>query len=123
MPERRKGERFVFPDSYRKYIRFKIKGASGNFVDAELFNFGPHGIRIRSRHELAFNSTIECLVSAPESFTKEIPFKGKIKYCIQEEPMGNYVIGAEIIESGDKTAFEIFSQIHGLVKGKIDDTP
>jgi hypothetical protein len=123
MTERRKGERFVFPDLYRKYITFKVRGVSGDFVDAELFNFSPHGIRIRSRYELPFDSTIECLVSAPGSFTKEIPFRGKIKYCIQEEPMGNYVIGAEIIEPGDKTAFEIFSKIHGFVKEKIGDIP
>jgi hypothetical protein len=123
MRERRKGERLVFPDSYRKYITFKVREVSGNFVDAELFNFSPHGIRIRSRYELPFNSTIECLVSAPESFANEIPFKGKIKYCIQEEPMGSYVIGAEIIEIGDKTAFEIFSKIHGFVKEKIDNIP
>ncbi|HVP76578.1 MAG TPA: hypothetical protein VMV04_01660 [Thermodesulfobacteriota bacterium] len=119
--ERRKGERLVFPDSYRKYITLKVRGVSGSFVDAELFNFSPQGIRIRSRYELPFNSTIECLVSAPESLIKEIPFKGRIKYCIQEEPMGNYVIGAEIIESGDRTAFEIFSKIHGFVKGIIDN--
>jgi hypothetical protein len=123
MMERRKGERLAVPDLYRKYITFKVREVSGDFIDAELFNFSPHGIRIRSRYELPFNSTIECLVSAPESFVKEIPFRGKIKYCIQEEPMGNYVIGAEIIEPGDKAAFEIFSKIHGFVKGKIDDIP
>ncbi len=119
MTERRRGERVVFPDPYRKFITFKVRGASGNFVDAELFNFSSHGIRIRSRYELPFNSIIDCLVSATESLTKEIPFKGKIRYCIQEEPMGNYVIGAEIIESGDRTAFEVFSQIHSFVKEKI----
>jgi hypothetical protein len=37
--------------------------------------------------------------------------------------MGSYVIGAEIIEIGDKTAFEIFSKIHGFVKEKIDNIP
>jgi hypothetical protein len=123
MTERRKGERFVFPELYRKYVTFKVREVSGDFVDAELFNFSPHGIRIRSRYELPFDSTIDCLVSAPESFTKEIPFKGMIQYCIQEEPMGNYVIGAEIIEPGDKTAFELFSKIHGFIKERIDNIP
>jgi hypothetical protein len=123
MMERRKGERLVFPDLYRKYITFKIRGASGNFVGAELFNFSPQGIRIRSRYELHFDSTIECLVSAPESLTKEILLKGRVKYCIQEEPMGNFLIGAKIIEPGDQTAFEIFSKIHGFVKEKLDHIP
>jgi hypothetical protein len=116
MMERRKGERLVLPDPYRKDITFKFRGVSGDFADAELFNFSPHGIRIRSRYELPFGSTIECLVSMPKSLTKEIPFRGKIKYCIQEEPMGKYVIGAEIIEPGDKTPFELFSKLHDFMK-------
>lgn len=121
--ERRKEERFVLPDLYRKYITFKIREASGRFVEAELFNFSPQGIRIRSRYELHFDSTIECLISVPESFTNEILLKGRVKYCIQEEPMGNYLIGAKIIEPGDHTAFEIFSKIHGSVKEKLDRLP
>ena len=123
MTEKRKGERLVLPDLYREYITFKFREVSGDFVDAELFNFSPHGIRIRSRYELPFNSTIECLVSMPKSLTKEIPFKGKIKYCIQEEPMGNYLIGAEIIEPRDKVALELFSKIHDFMKERIDGIP
>jgi hypothetical protein len=123
MMEKRKGERLVVPDLCRKYITFKVRGVSGDFVDAELFNLSPQGIRIRSRYELPFDSTIECLVSVPKSFTREIPFKGRIKYCIQEEPMGNYLIGAEIIETADKTAFELFSKIDGFMKGRIDNIP
>ena len=119
MTERRKGERLALPDLYRKYITFKVREVSGNFVDAELFNFSSHGIRIRSRYALPLDSTIDCLVSMPESFTKEIPFKGKIKYCIQEEPMGNYLIGAEIIETVDNTAFDLFSKIHDFMKERI----
>ena len=123
MTERRKGERLVFSNPDRKYVTFRVREVSGSFVDAELFNFSPRGIRIRSRYELPFNSTIECLVSVPESFKEEIPFKGKIKYCIQEEPLGNYVIGAEIIEPGDKTAFRLLSKIHGFMKERIDEIP
>jgi hypothetical protein len=59
----------------------------------------------------------------PKSFTKDIPFKGKIKYCIQEEPMGNYLIGAEIIEPGDKTSFELFWKIYGFMKESINHIP
>jgi hypothetical protein len=120
--ERRKGERHVLPEMYRKYITFKVKEVSGDFVDAELFNFSPNGIRIKSRYELPFDSTIECLVSVPKSFTKEIPFTGRIKYCIQEERMGDYLIGVEVIETGDKTAFELFLKIHDFIKERIGDT-
>ena len=48
-------------------------------------------------------------------------FTGKIKYCIQEEPMGDYQIGAEIIETGDKIGFEVFLKVHDFIKERIGD--
>jgi hypothetical protein len=121
MMERRKGERHVVPEIYREYITFKVREVSRDFVDAELLNFSPNGIRIKSRYELPFDSTIECLVSVPKSLTKEISFMGKIKYCIQEEPMGDYLIGVEIIETGDEIAFELFLKVHDFIKERIGD--
>ena len=78
-------------------------------------------VRIKSRYELPFDSTIECLTSVPKSLTKEISFIGKIKYCVQEEPMGDYLIGAEIIETGDEIAFELFLKVHDFIKERIGD--
>ena len=48
-------------------------------------------------------------------------FTGKIKYCIQEEPMGDYLIGAEIIETGDKIGFEVFLKVYDFIKERIGD--
>ena len=48
-------------------------------------------------------------------------FTEKIKYCIQEEPMGDYLIGAEIIETGDKIGFEVFLKVHDFIKERIGD--
>ena len=119
--ERRKVERYVVPEMYRGYITFKVREVSGDFVDAELFNFTSNGIRIKSRCELPFDSTIECLISVPKSLTEEIPFTGKIKYCIQEEPMGDYLIGIEIIETDDKIGFGVFLKVYDFIKERIGD--
>jgi len=119
--ERRKEERHVVPEIYGKYITFKVRKGSGDFVDAELFNFTPNGIRIKSRYELPFDSIIECMASSPKSLTKQIFFTGKIRYCIQEEPMGNYLIGVEIIETGDKVWFALFLKVHDFIKGRIGE--
>ena len=88
MSERRKEERYVVPEIYRKYILFKLTTVSGDAVDAELFNFSSRGISIKSRCRFTVDSPIECLISVPKSLTKEIPFTGKIKYCIEDEPGG-----------------------------------
>jgi hypothetical protein len=119
--ERRKGERYVLPELYSKYITFKARKVSGDFVDAELFDFGSGGIRIKSRQGLSVHSTIECFISAPKSLTKEVSFTGKIKYCIQEESGGDYLIGAEIVETSDKVWFALFSEVHDFIKGRIGE--
>lgn len=119
--ERRKGERYVLPEIYGKYVTFKVRKAAGDLVDAELFNFGPGGISIKSRQELLVHSTIECFISAPKSLSKEVSFTGKIKYCIQEESGGDYLIGAEIVETSDKVWFALFSEVHDFIKGRIGE--
>ncbi len=119
--ERRREERHVVPEIYGKYITCKVREVSGDFVDAELFDFTPSGIRIKSRRELSSDSTIECMVSAPRSLTKEVFFTGKIKYCIHEESAGGYFIGVEIIETSAKVWFDLFSKVHDFIKGRIGE--
>ncbi len=119
--ERRKEERHVVPEIYGKYITCKVREVSGDFVDAELFDFTPSGIRIKSRRELSSDSTIECMVSAPRSLTKEVFFTGKIKYCIHEESAGGYFVGVEIIKTSDKVWFDLFSKVHDFIKGRIGE--
>ncbi|MGB7572452.1 MAG: PilZ domain-containing protein [Thermodesulfobacteriota bacterium] len=121
MSERRKEERYVVPEIYRKYILFKLTTVSGDAVDAELFNFSSRGISIKSRCRFTVDSPIECLISVPKSLTKEIPFTGKIKYCIEDEPGGDYLIGAEIIRTSDKVWFDLVLKVHDFIKGRIGD--
>ena len=121
MSERRKEERYVVPEIYRKYILFKLTTVSGDAVDAELFNFSSRGISIKSRCRFTVDSPIECLISVPKSLTKEIPFTGKIKYCIEDEPGGDYLIGVEIIRTSDKVWFDLVLKVHDFIKGRIGD--
>jgi hypothetical protein len=119
--ERRKGERYVVPEIYRKYIILKVRKTSGEFVPMELLDFSPNGIRIRSSYGLSVNSAIECLISAPKSLTKEVPFIGKIRYCIQDESEGDYLMGAEIIETSDRSGLKIFSEVHDFIKERMGE--
>jgi hypothetical protein len=119
--ERRKAERSVVPEIYRKYITLKVRKASGEFATMELLDFSPKGIRMKSSHGISVNSAIECLISAPKSITREIPFIGKIKYCIQDELEGDYLMGAEIIETSDRSGFEIFSEVHDFIKERMGE--
>jgi hypothetical protein len=121
MKEMRKEERYVVPEIYKKYILFRVKKVSGDPVDAELFNFSPRGVSIKSRCRFTVGSPIECLISAPKSLTKEILFTGKIKYCIEDKPGGDYLIGAEIIRTSDRVWFELFLNVHDFIKRRVGD--
>lgn len=121
MVERRKDERHVVPEIYRKYIFLKIRTPSGEFSPIELLDFSPKGIRVKSSFEIPVDSVIECLISAPKSITKEIPFVGKIKYCIPDNLDGGYLTGAEIVETSDRPGFEIFSEVHNFIKERMGE--
>jgi hypothetical protein len=119
--ERRERERHVVPEIYRKYILLRVRNASDEFEPVELLDFSPKGIRMKSSYEISIDSAVECLISAPKSITKEIPFVGKIKYCIHDELDGDYLMGAEIVETGDRPGFEIFSEVHNFIKERMGE--
>jgi len=121
MKERREEKRHVVPEIYRRYITLKVRGASGEFGLVKLLDFSPKGIRMKSSEEIPVHSVIECLIAAPQSITKEIPFIGIVKYCIQDESDEDYLIGAEIIETSDRLGFEIFSEVHDFIKERMGD--
>jgi hypothetical protein len=119
--ERRERERHVVPEIYRKYIFLQVRKSSGQFGAMELLDFSPKGIRMKSSYGIPVDSTIECLISAPKSITKEIPFVGKIRYCIHDELDGDYLMGAEIVETSDRPGFEIFSEVHNFIKERMGE--
>jgi len=121
MMERREEERHAVPEIYRKYIALKVRRASGEFITVKLLDFSPKGIRIKSPYEIPVDSEIECLISAPKSLTKEVPFIGQIKYCIVDKFDGDYLMGAEIIETSDRFGFEIFSEVHDFIKERMGE--
>jgi len=121
MTERRNEERHVVSEMYREYFTFKARAGSNEFVPLKLLDFSGHGVRMKSQQGVSVNSNIECLIAAPKSFSKEILFVGRVKYCIQDEAEGDYLIGAEVVETDDPTGFELFSKVHHFIKERIGE--
>jgi hypothetical protein len=115
MAERRKETRYVVPEIYQKHITFKIRRDPGEFVPVELVDFNPYRIKIRDSFVSAVDSPMECLISAPKSLTREIPFSVKVKYCIQNDPGEGYLIGAEIVQGGYHLWLNVFSKVHDYI--------
>jgi hypothetical protein len=121
MIERREGKRHVVPEMYRKYIILKVRESTGEYVPVTLLDFSPKGIRMKSSYEIPVDSEIECYISAPKSITKEIPFVAEIKYCIQDEFDGDYLIGAEVVDTSDRFGFKIFLEVHDFIKERMGE--
>jgi PilZ domain len=121
MKERRKEIRYGVPEIYQKYVTFKIRKDPGEFVPVELLDFSLYGIKMKDSFVWAVDSPMECVISAPKSLTREIPFSAKVKYCIQNEQGEGYLIGAEIIQNGDHLWLNIFSKVHDYINEKIGD--
>jgi hypothetical protein len=119
MIEKRCEKRYAVPDLYREYIRFKIRKGSDEYEPMELLDFSSHGIRVESTYGLSVDSIIECLISAPKSLTREISFIAKVRYCIQEEPDGEYLVGAEIIQISNKIWLDVFLKVHDFIKARM----
>jgi len=119
MNERRKEKRYAVPEIYTKYVSLSIRKAPDEFQPVDLLDFSLEGIKIRNPSVLSVDSYIECNIAIPKSLTMEIPFKARIKYCIQEEDDENYLVGAEIISSGKNLWLEIFSKVHDFIKERM----
>ena len=121
MNERRKEKRHNIPEIYREYVTLKIRKDPGEFLFVDLLDFSPDGIKIRHPSQVPVDSSVECIISIPKSLSKEISFTARIKYCIQEEGDDNYLIGAEIIQSGKNLWLEIFSKTHDFIKERMGE--
>jgi hypothetical protein len=119
MIERRKGTRYAVPEIYQKYVTFKIRKESGEFVPADLLDFSLYGVKMKTPFPLTVDSAIECSISIPKSLTKEILFRAKIKHCIRYEPGGDYGIGAETTQTDDKLWLRVFSKVHDFIKERM----
>ena len=119
MNERRKEKRYAVPEIYTKYVSLSIRKAPDEFQPVDLLDFSLEGIKIRNPSSLPMDCSIECIISIPKSLSREVSFNARIRYCVQEEGDENYLIGAEILQSGKNLWLEIFSKTHDFIKERI----
>ncbi len=122
MYDRRKEIRYPVPEIYRNYIIFKIRdGSSNNFIQAVLLDFSRHGIKLKSPIRIDYDSSLECLISVPASFTKEIGFKARVRHCIADDTASDFIVGAEIIEIPDELWFKVFEKVHDFIRDRMGE--
>lgn len=118
LADRRRDKRYRIPEIYQKYISLKLATEEG-YVEAALFDFSEHGIKIISPVPLAVGALQGCLVSAPASLSKEVSFAARIRQCFEHE--GWFIAGAEIEEIHDEVWFRVFKKVHDFIHQRVGE--
>jgi len=113
--EKRRETRYTAAEIYQKRLTLKIRRNSGEFASAELVDISLRGIKIRYDLGLAVGSVMECSISIPMYFTKEVLFSLKVIYCIENRADRNYLIGAEITQTDEPLWVSVFLRVRDFI--------
>jgi phosphoglycolate phosphatase len=111
--ERRKEPRHPVSDVYNKYFELKIKGPEV-LIPASLVDVSKRGIKMISPIPLYAGETVECVISAPKSLTREVRFRVLVRHSV-EAGLGSFMVGGEIVEADD-VWFRVFEKIYEFIK-------
>ncbi|UCG78732.1 MAG: PilZ domain-containing protein [Nitrospirota bacterium] len=109
--ERRDEQRYPIQEIYRKYVSCKIKLDGAEAVDAQLIEFSKSGLKIMCKSHKEENSVLECVISLPKLYPKDLKTRIKVRYSTPSENSDNFIIGAKIIEADKDYIARVFAKI------------
>ena len=116
MIERRKEPRYAIPKMYQKFITFKIKKGSDEFLPAKVLDVSLSGIKIGGDQiKLRVGSVIDCSIFIPKVLPGEAHFSAKVQYCMEDKGHKYYFIGAETVQSSLESWVKIFFRVHDFI--------
>ena len=110
--DRRQSPRHPVAEIYQKYISCVIYENGHGYNDARILDFSLNGIKIESPVSKELDSELNCIISLPKLYSKDL--KAKLRICHiapAEENDGNYIIGAQIIESDRTYLARVYTKI------------
>jgi hypothetical protein len=110
--ERRREQRHPVSAVYQRYITLKVK-IDDVFVSVILHNFSGSGVLFESRVPFEIKSYADCVISLPQSLSREITFAIRVRHCQKKNTA--FFIGAAIEAPVDATWFNIFREVHDFI--------
>lgn len=83
--DRREEVRYPIASVYRKYILCKLLGKGATHTETEILDFSMHGIKIKSPVYAPQDSEIDCVISLPKLYQKDMRAKLKVVYSTPVE--------------------------------------
>jgi hypothetical protein len=115
----RREPRHPVPVVYQRYIYLKVK-IDHDFVPVILHNFSGSGILFESHVPFEREASASCVISIPQSLSREISFDVRVKHCRKKD--NTFFIGAAIEKAVDTTWFDVFREVHDFImqrQGKV----
>jgi hypothetical protein len=114
----RREQRLPVPAVYHRYINLNVK-INDVFVPVILQNFSGSGVLFESQEPFAIESRADCVISLPQSLSKEIAFDIRVKHCRKKKD--TFFIGATIETVADATWFNVFREVHDFIMERQGD--
>ncbi len=109
--ERRAESRYPVLDIYQKYVSCKLHNGSGH-TDVIILDFSLNGIRIESPVPKEPDSEMECIISLPKLYSKDLKAKLRVRHVSpSRKNSSRYIIGAQIIESDRNYLARVYTKI------------
>lgn len=118
LPERRRSRRFQVPETYQRYVLLRME-AEGGYTEVALFDLSEHGIKLISPVPLQAGFLGRFVISAPDSLSREVSFKARIRQCMEHE--GWHIAGARIEEVEEEDWFRVFRKVHDFIQQREGD--
>jgi hypothetical protein len=114
----RREQRHPVPAVYQRYIILKVK-IDDVFVSVILHNFSGSGVLFESQVPFEIKSYADCVISIPQSLSREIAFDIRGKHC--QKKNNTFFVGAAIETAADATWFNIFREVHDFIMQRQGD--
>ncbi len=110
--DRREERRYPLSDIYGKYVSCKLYISESDCFDAQLLEFSMNGLKLQSPIHKKMDSELDCIISLPKLYPKNLKTRIKIKYVAPaEDENGNYILGAIIIDTDKSYLTRVFTKI------------
>jgi hypothetical protein len=120
--DRREERRYPLSDIYSKYVSCKLFISGSHCLDAQLLEFSMNGLKLQSPVHKEMNSEIDCIISLPKLYPKDLRTRIKIKYVEPaEDEGGDYILGAMIIDTDKSYLTRVFTKIIEFVTTRNGD--
>jgi hypothetical protein len=118
LKDRREEPRFPLSDVYRKYVSCRLYEGDSDCFEAQILDFSMKGLKILSPVYKKLDSEVDCIISLPKLYPKDLRTKIRVRYVGPADDEGNYILGAMIIDADRSYVARVFTKIIEFVTSR-----